>query len=236
MTTPTILLFDIDGTILDTRGAGRRAISLAFEALHGRADACDHFRFGGMTDVAIIRQGLEAIEAPSTSADIDRIVASYLENLAAQLTTTTSTRFEGVTECLDMARVHGAAVGLGTGNVKAGAFLKLAQVGLGAAHFSFGGFGDDHEVRSRLIQAGAERGAQSLKVPLQQARVIVIGDTPKDIEAAQAIGAECLAVTTGGFKEGDLRPFNPTAIVSSLRSAEAQSMLFPQNTYRSSAG
>ena len=104
----------------------------------------------------------------------------------------------------------GFAVGLGTGNVKAGAKLKLDRVRLGD-RFSFGGFGCDHEHRPTLIRIGAERGAEKLGVPVSECRVVIIGDTPKDVHAAQAIGAESIGVGTGSFGPAQLLACGATA-------------------------
>ena len=111
---------------------------------------------------------------------------------------------------------HGhLALGLGTGNVEAGARAKLARVALDGA-FAFGGFGDDHEDRALLVRAGAERGAARLDRPLDACRVVIIGDTPRDVAAARAIGAECLAVATGGATAEVLRAAEPTRLVADL--------------------
>jgi phosphoglycolate phosphatase-like HAD superfamily hydrolase len=100
-------------------------------------------------------------------------------------------------------------VGLGTGNLRDGARLKLSRVGL-HERFAFGGFGSDHEARDALLRVGAERGAGTLRAPLSACRVVVIGDTPRDVAAAQAIGAECLAVATGPFSVDALAACGPT--------------------------
>lgn len=199
MRRPTVLLFDIDGTLVTTGGAGRRAIQRAFEVLHGRPDACAHFKFGGMTDRAITRQGLAAIGADATDAAIDTLLARYVEVLADEVARVPDATYRvhaGMREAVTAGLREGMAVGLGTGNIREGARVKLERVGL-FSQFSFGGFGDDHELRAELIRRGAERGLALLGVA--EARVVIIGDTPKDIEAAQAIGAESIAVTTGGF-------------------------------------
>ncbi len=195
---PTILLFDIDGTLLDTGGAGRRSIERAFAERHGRRDACAHISFGGMTDRAIARAGLAAIGVEPTPAAIDALLAVYLEVLADELLASQARVHAGIGAALDAAEGSGAAVGLGTGNLRAGAQLKLSRVGL-HERFAFGGFGCDDEARDALLRVGAERGAGAIGAPLAACRVVVIGDTPKDVAAAQAIGAECLAVATGSF-------------------------------------
>ncbi|MFZ5441542.1 MAG: HAD family hydrolase [Myxococcota bacterium] len=204
MRRPTVLLFDIDGTLVTTGGAGRRAIQRAFEVLHGRPDACSHFKFGGMTDRAIARQGLTAIGVEPSDEAIDTLLARYvrvLEEEVARVPDATYRVHAGMREAVAAAHREGMAVGLGTGNIREGARVKLERVGLFSA-FSFGGFGDDHELRAELIRRGAERGLALLGV--REARVVIIGDTPKDIEAAQAIGAESIAVTTGGFTRAQL--------------------------------
>jgi phosphoglycolate phosphatase len=130
----------------------------------------------------------------------------------------------GVEAALDAAEARGCAIGLGTGNVREGARLKLERVGL-HHRFAFGGFGCDHELRAELIRVGAERGARALGAPLEACRVVVIGDTPKDIAAAQAIGAECLAVATGTFTTADLTAHAPTRVVADLAEAGALAAL-----------
>ena len=104
-----------------------------------------------------------------------------------------------VREAVDAALARpGFAVGLGTGNVREGARIKLARVGL-ADRFAFGGFGCDHENRVELIRQGARGGADRLGVPVASCRVVIIGDTPKDVDAAKGIGAECIGVGTGQY-------------------------------------
>lgn len=204
--TPTVLLFDIDGTLITTGGVGRRAISAAVQELYGRGDAFMNFTFDGMTDRKIVREGLKAIGHTAAEADIHAVLAKYIAHLEREVAEADPARYRvhpGMHAAIDAAHARGYAVGLGTGNIRDGARLKLGKVKL-FERFDFGGFGDDHEERDKLIRAGAERGAAQLKVPLERARVVVIGDTPKDIAAAHAIGAKCLAVGTGSWKASEL--------------------------------
>jgi phosphoglycolate phosphatase-like HAD superfamily hydrolase len=215
---PTVLLFDIDGTLITTGGAGRRAIRAAFAQQYGRADACDHFSFGGMTDQAIARQGLEAIGVEVTSASIAELLSTYVLHLEDEVRRVPEADYRvhvGMHAAIDAGHARGFAVGLGTGNVKAGATVKLRRVGL-HERFDFGGFGDDDERRPELIRRGAERGAARLGVPLDEARVVVIGDTPKDVDAAQALGADSVAVATGGFSVDALRAAGATWVFPDL--------------------
>jgi phosphoglycolate phosphatase-like HAD superfamily hydrolase len=201
---PTVLLFDIDGTLIDSGGAGRRAMEGAFERYSGRRDACATIRFGGMTDRAILRAGLAGIGQPPTEALIDELLRIYLEVLVEEIEKTRSARIHaGVEVAIARAVEHRFAVGLGTGNVREGARLKLSRVGL-FERFAFGGFGCDSEDRAELLRAGAVRGAASLGASPEDCRVVVIGDTPKDVAAARAIGAEPFGVGTGSFSAASL--------------------------------
>ncbi len=223
----TVLLFDIDGTLISTGGAGRRSMELAFDAVHQRPDAFEGARFGGMTDRAIVRQGLARIAAAVTEEAITELIAKYLEYLAQEVPRIADEKYivhAGMREAIEAGRKRGAAIGLGTGNVRDGARIKLQRVGLYDA-FLFGGFGDDHELRPELIRRGAERGSAHLKIELAQARVIVIGDTPHDITAAHAIGARCLAVTTGGFAVEALTAAGADWVFADLESPGALDVL-----------
>ena len=223
MARPTVLLFDIDGTLVTTGGVGRRAVERAFERAHGRADACSLIRFDGMTDRSITRLGLEAIGVAPTDEAIDQVLDIYLGELQAELLLSTPETYRvhvGVPEALAAASARGMALGLGTGNLERGARLKLEHVGL-YHHFDFGGFGSDHELRVDLIRTGALRGAQRLGVPVSACRVVVIGDTPKDIDAARGIGAESIGVGTASFSAQQLLEHGATYAFDDLLAAGA---------------
>jgi len=197
-----VLLFDIDGTLVTTGGVGRRAVERAFERAHGRGDACSLIHFDGMTDRSITRLGLEAIGVTPDDEAIDALLSIYLGELEAELLRSTPETYRvhvGVAEALAAVSGRaGVALGLGTGNLQDGARLKLQHVGL-YQHFGFGGFGSDHELRVELIRVGAERGAARLGLAVSACRVVVIGDTPKDVDAARGIGAESIGVGTAAF-------------------------------------
>ena len=203
--TPTILLFDIDGTLLHGGGAGRRAVSRVFGDQFARREVFDDVRFHGMTDRAIVRCGLLRAGLEADEAAIDAICAAYLAALADEVPRSVDVRvMPGAPALLEsLAGRPGLAVGLGTGNLREGARIKLEHARL-FHHFAFGGFGCDAEDRAELLRIGAERGAQHLGTALGDCRIIVIGDTPKDVAAAQAIGARSLTVETSGFKAADL--------------------------------
>lgn len=214
---PTILLFDIDGTLLLTGGCGRRAFEHAFDQITGQRRALDGFSFGGMTDRAIARKGLAAIGREAESALLDQLIEVYVEALERELVSASNfVVLPGVPDVLEpLMNRPGIVLGLGTGNVRRGAQAKLAYAKLWHL-FSFGGFGCDHEERPELLRAGAARGAAQLGRALSACRVVVIGDTVRDIAAARAIGAECVAVCTGAEKLEALRNAGADRIFENL--------------------
>src|SRR5690606_8024152 len=199
---PTVLLFDVDGTLVTTGGVGRRALTRAFREAYGREDACAPFRFDGMTARAIARNGLTAIGVDVTPERIDALLSDYVRFLREEIARGGRQGYivhAGIPEALAAASGRNTiALGLGTGNLREGAMAKLEPVGL-HDRFTFGGFGCDAEDRAALIRRGAERGAETLGHPLEACRVVIIGDTPKDVDAARAMGAQCIGVGTGGF-------------------------------------
>jgi phosphoglycolate phosphatase-like HAD superfamily hydrolase len=170
-----------------------------------------------MTDRGIIREGLEREGLVADEATIDAVCAAYVAALAEEMPRSEGFRvLPGVREVLDaLAGRPGLAVGLGTGNLREGARIKLEHARL-AHHFAFGGFGCDHEDRPALVRIGAERGAARLGVPLAACRVVVIGDTPRDVAAAQAIGADAVTVETGGVGAATLRASGATHVFPDL--------------------
>ncbi len=199
MATPVIVLMDIDGTLISTAGAGRRAMQRAFARHCDRADALDGVKLGGMTDRAIIREGLRNAGRPGDDALIDAVLATYVPELAEEMTRCDGYRVHaGIVEAMDaLAAAAGLALGLGTGNIAAGARLKLERGDLWR-RFAFGGFGCDHEDRAELLRIGRDRGAARLGRDAGQCRTVIVGDTQRDIRAARAIGAAVVAVGTGG--------------------------------------
>lgn len=215
--TPTILLFDLDGTLVTTGGAGRRSMQEAFRVHTEHPDVFADFEFGGMTDLGIVRAGLERVGRAFALDLANAIFETYLSVLPGEVERAADyTVLPGVREVLAGVRGRaGVAVGLGTGNIERGAHIKLSRGALGD-HFAFGGFGSDAEDRVELLTRGAERGARALGVPLAACRVVVIGDTPRDVAAAQAMGAFSVAVGTGGHEVERLRALGADEAVSDL--------------------
>lgn len=196
---PTVLLFDIDGTLMTQKGVSRQSANDAFGAVHGRPDALDGVHFAGRTDPLIFGDGLRRIGHEVTEAALEAVFDAYLGILPGRMRTDPHVALlPGIRELL--AALHGrpgVEIGLGTGNIEAGARVKLGHFDLWDA-FAFGGFGSDAWDRTALIGIGADRGAARLGRARADCRVIVLGDTPLDVVAAHANGAECLGVLTGG--------------------------------------
>ncbi len=229
---PRVLLFDIDGTLVTTDGVGRRAIERAFELRHGRRDVVS-FSYAGMTDKAIVRDGLLAMNRRFATeqemhAEMDATLAFYLQVLEEEATAGHQgiRLHPGISAALDAAEARrGVALGLGTGNLREGARIKLGHAGI-YHRFTFGGFADDSIDRTEILAAGARRGAEQLGLPLHQCRVVVVGDTPKDIAAAKGIGADCVAVATGMHSVAELEACTPTLACKNLEDPRAHAVLF----------
>ena len=215
----TIALFDIDGTLLRAGGAGRRAVELALgEVLGGRDDVnLESVEFAGRTDPWIVGEALAKYGASPDEATISAVLRRYVSLLPEELAKAeTFEVLPGVASLLvELSRREDLVLGLGTGNTERAAYAKLARGGLDS-FFSFGGFGSDHTERAELLRVGLERGKRRA-TGAREVRTVVIGDTPHDVRAARAIGAECVAVTTGSFDDSTLRAAGASVVVTDLR-------------------
>jgi phosphoglycolate phosphatase len=230
---PTVLLFDIDGTLVTTPGCGRRALERAFTLRYGRTGVLTGIRFDGMTDRGIVRGGLatigEVAEGPTAETAIDAILADYVPFLEEEIAQVRLTLHRGARDLLDAVSGRpGVAVGLGTGNIRPGARAKLAPLGV-FDRFAFGGFGCDHEEREVILRLGAERGAATLGVPRAACRVVVIGDTPRDVAGARAIGAECVAVAGARFARDQLAAAGASCAVEHLGDPDVLAVLLRES-------
>jgi len=223
-----IVLFDIDGTLISTGGAGRRAYNAAFAEEFGRDHELLDFSFSGMTDPLLIRRGLEAAGRDVTPDVVDAMIERYLDHLPRTLAAVSSyTVHPGVEDLVPTAAARSElAVGLGTGNVRRAARLKLEPADIND-HFAFGGFGSDAEDRADILRAGAERGAAHLGCDLSATEIIIVGDTPRDIDAARRIDATCIAVDTGSTDTAAIRQADPDLFVPDLRDPRLREALLP---------
>jgi phosphoglycolate phosphatase len=214
-----LVLFDIDGTLVLTGGAGKRAMDRAFEDAFGVPDAFADVAMAGRTDRFLIERGLERWSLPITADALARFRACYLTHLAGTLHEPGNGRkgmMPGVPSLLDAldARPH-VQTALLTGNYEHGARLKLEHFGLWD-RFAWGAFGDDHADRDALARAAvAAAPARGVRLA-DPADAVVIGDTPFDIACARAAGARVVAVATGGHGLDELRGLEPDLAVESL--------------------
>lgn len=212
-----LILFDIDGTLILSGGAGEKAFARVCDLEFGIPNGTANLHFAGRTDTAIVREFFGQFSIPATPENFQRFFEAYVFLLDELLRRLDGQILPGVLEMIDAFNQmpHRPAVGLLTGNIRLGAQIKLTHYGLWH-HFRTGGFGDDHEDRNQIAAIARQRGNRLLKSPLKGDEILVIGDTPRDIECARAIGARVLAVATGRFTVDDLAKNRPDWLAPTL--------------------
>ena len=224
-----LILFDIDGTLLWTDGAGRRAIQRALLEEMGTAGPIDTYRFDGKTDPQIVRELLSLAGHPAAedASRIDAVCRRYVDHLRAELAAPAQATklMPGTRELLAALEPHEAGqralVGLLTGNVAPGAALKLRSAGLDPARFRVGAYGSDSARRADLPAVAARRAAEVTQRRFAGADVIVIGDTPDDVACGRPIGARSLAVATGSYDVAALRAAGAAYVFATLADTAA---------------
>ncbi len=220
-----LVLFDIDGTLLRTDGAGRRAMEGAlFEVFGLRGDPA--YRYDGKTDRQIAREqmGASGLSAAEIDAQIDRVFASYSRRLEEELAgdSTAAHLCPGVPALLDAVEQHReVTLGLLTGNIEFGARRKLQAVGIAFERFLINAFGSDHEHRPALPAIAQQRAERLLGSPLAGHQMVIIGDTPADIHCGRSLGVRAIGVATGRFSVDDLAAHEPAAVFASLADTDA---------------
>jgi phosphoglycolate phosphatase len=223
-----IVLFDVDGTLCETAGAGRRAFIRATTEILGREIDGAQVSFAGRTDLAILNDILSMAGIPDPDASlIDAVLTRYLERLDEELAHGPAGRvYPGVPELLE--RLDGDpefAVGLLTGNIETAAYRKLERFGISGA-FGFGAFGSDDADRDRLVPIARRRAFDRHGADAWEAMVAVIGDTPHDIRCARAGEAAAVVVATGFSDVETLARNAPDALLTDLsRTDEVHALL-----------
>jgi phosphoglycolate phosphatase len=202
-----VVLFDVDGTLLWTDGAGRRAIHRALREVLGIEHPAAGFRFDGRTDPEIVR----LLAAASGRAHGPDVVASVLTRYVALLEDELSrpghqtTVYPGVFDLLAaLERRDDCVVGLLTGNIVDGARLKLRSGGVDMARFRVGAFGSDHADRAELPAIARRRVQERLGILATGRDVVIVGDTPADVACGRGIGARAIGVATGSYSVPEL--------------------------------
>jgi phosphoglycolate phosphatase len=215
-----LVLFDIDGTLVLSGRAGVRGMNLAFGRLHGRDRALDGVPIAGRTDRAIVIDAMRAIGVDPSEEAIIALRDAYIELLGVEIQRPPpehpSLVLPGVAAILDaLGREDGMVSALLTGNFQRGAVVKLEHFGLWR-RFAFGAFGDDHVDRRALVPIAVERAkAAGVAVPPPEG-IVIIGDTPSDVDCAKAYGARAIGVATGPFSRAALEDAGADLTVDTL--------------------
>ncbi len=215
-----LVLFDIDGTILLTAGAGRRAITAALGEAIGDHSAFARVRFDGKTDPQIVSELLSVAghEPPHAEDRVRALCQRYVALLAEELQGTRGMQLmPGIPAILDRLEAEpGAVLGLLTGNLVRGAELKLCAAGVDPSRFRVGAYGSDAAHRPELPAIAARRAAPFFGRVPTGAEVVIVGDTPADIACGAGIGARAVAVATGSYSLADLEACRPHAVFEDL--------------------
>ena len=218
-----LFLFDIDGTLLTTDGAGRAALKSAGADLFAIEEDLRTINVSGSTDTSIVEEILLHHALEASTANVNRYLGGYLVWLKQHLASQSGAILPGVISLLDLLTQDGQAMGLLTGNVRRGAEIKLSAHGIWA-RFNFGAFGDDNSDRNQLGPIAKRRAEAALKTEFARQDIFVIGDTPKDIACARAFGAVAVAVATGRYSLANLSEHQPDHLCRDL--ADTKDLLF----------
>jgi phosphoglycolate phosphatase-like HAD superfamily hydrolase len=202
-----LVLFDIDGTLVHTGGAGTKAFAKTFATEFNLHHGAEKMKFAGRTDVSLVREFFKIHHLDERPEHFSQFFARYVFWLDHIVEQSTGGECPGVREFIAGLRAlpRPPMLGLLTGNIRLGAEIKLRRFGLWD-YFALGGFADDHEDRNHIAVAALERGRRVLGKDLQPQEIVVIGDTPFDVRCGKFIGAKTLAVATGGSKLEELKP------------------------------
>jgi phosphoglycolate phosphatase-like HAD superfamily hydrolase len=217
-----VFLFDIDGTLLSSGGAGKAALETGLTREFGLSHIRGQVPYSGRTDRAIISDLLQMHDIAETPDNWHRLLNAYLRLLPECLHRHEGRVLPGIAALLEHLGTcrDRVAVGLLTGNVRAGANAKLGHFGL-EHHFAFGGFGDDHLDRCDVARSALAAAHGHLDGAISPERVWVIGDTPLDIACARAIGAKVAAVATGWHDREELASHQPNLLFDDLNDPSA---------------
>lgn len=213
-----LLLFDIDGTLLNANGVGRQAVESALAELVGVEVSTEGITFSGKTDQQIIREvlTLSGVEAHWLADRFPDAMAAYERVASLMLKPEAVDALPGAVSLVGhLAQETSLQLALLTGNIRPMAYLKVAAIGLDT-HFPFGAFGCDSEDRNALPAVAVERAVAHSGRQFGAQEVVVIGDTPRDIDCARAYGARCIVVPTGRFSREVLEAHGPDVLLDDL--------------------
>jgi len=219
-----LVLFDIDGTLLNSGGVGRASMQRALAEVFGSAGN-PSYRYDGKTDKQIVRDTmrLEGHSDEHIDSRMETLIGLYLDGLR---TGVKSGKFhvrplDGVVELLDALEARKDVVlGLLTGNVEPGARVKLSAAGIDPDRFRINAFGSDHELRPQLPAIAQRRASETLGLDIAGERLIVIGDTPADIDCGRSLGAKAIGIASGHYSVEQLEAHDAYAVFPSLKNTQ----------------
>ena len=215
------ILFDIDGTIMDSGRAGTRAMDTAFMELFSVRNAFQAISMAGKTDLQILREGFDLHAIDSSNGVVPEFYRIYVRYLKENMKSAGGHVKPGIRETLRLLHTQGECIlGLLTGNIEEGARIKLDFFGLNE-YFNIGAFGNDDEDRDRLLPIAVDKlfKRDSLKVDYRDC--IVIGDTPRDVSCSKPYGAFSVAVATGPYSAATLSEAGADIVFNDLSDTEA---------------
>ena len=220
-----VVLFDIDGTILRTDGAGRRSMEHALFTVFG-AHGDPAYRYDGKTDRQITREQMRSagVSDEVIDARMDDVFALYAERLALELASGAeqAVLLAGIPPLLDaLGAREEVTMGLLTGNIEAGARQKIRAVNLAWEQFLVNAFGSDHEHRPMLPAVAQRRAEALLGREIPGDRMVIIGDTPADIHCGRSLNVRAIGVATGRYSVDELAEHDPAAVFASLADTDA---------------
>ena len=214
-----LLLFDIDGTLIHSGGAGVHALKSAFKERFGIDDDLDDIEIAGMTDSGIVLSILNKHKIPATNENVSAFLDSYVHFLSLELPRRKGKLLPGVLELLERLKSRHVVLALLTGNVSRGARLKLEHYGVWH-FFEFGAFADDHRDRNELGRFARARAKEKHGREFAASDIDIIGDTPRDIACGKALGARTIAVATGTWDRDELAKHEPDFVIDDLSNVE----------------
>ena len=215
-----LLLFDIDGTLIHSGGAGVQALKCAFQERFGITDDLHGIEIAGMTDSGIVVSILNKHKIPATNENISAFLDSYVHFLSLELPRRKGKLLPGVLQLLEKLKSRpGLVLALLTGNVSRGARLKLEHYGVWH-FFEFGAFADDHRDRNQLGRFARARAKEKHDREFAASEIDIIGDTPRDIACGRALGARTVAVATGRWSRDELAKYQPDFLIDDLSDVE----------------
>lgn len=212
-----LILFDIDGTLIDSGGAGTRALTKAFHDMFSIPDGFEGIQMGGKTDREIMREGMRKHNIEPSNELVDMMQVGYIHHLKKEINNNGRFINPGIKEILDhLQGINGFYLGLLTGNLEKGARIKLEPFGINP-YFPFGAFGSDDEDRNRLLPIALKKFSDIYKIDLKPEDSIVIGDTPRDVACSKPYGAFSVAVATGPYSYEELKTSGADLVLKDLR-------------------